>query len=394
MGFRFRQSFKLFPGARLNIGKSGFSVSFGMPGATINVGRNGIRSTVGLPGTGLSYTSTPFKLSAFKNHDNSNTSANNESKFDTDDIPFYVPPSWQEMKDIRSSSVENLTSEGLKSLREMIIKANEQKVEIDKNLAIARDEETLKKNMLVKKRKSLFRLFYKRKIAQLDVELAELEKEITLLEEWREMTRIEMTFDNGDYCKSVYDELVNAFNDLAECSRIWDVTSHRNVNQILERSVATRAIEITPVIFNFVRNDLIQFQGKAMRMENANGADILIYPGIVLMQRADGVFALIDLRDLDITAESIQMIETNSIPQDARVVAKTWAKTNKDGSPDKRFKSNYEIPICLYGELSISSKTGICERYKFSRPEPAHKFMAAFAKYKKALQDTMDKAKQ
>jgi len=56
MGFRFRRSFKIVPGVRLNVSKSGLSTSIGRPGATLNVGgKRGPRVTVGLPGTGLSY---------------------------------------------------------------------------------------------------------------------------------------------------------------------------------------------------------------------------------------------------------------------------------------------------------------------------------------------------
>ena len=56
MGFRFRQSIKIAPGLRLNLGLKGISVSFGGRGLTYTVGRNGERVTAGIPGTGLSYT--------------------------------------------------------------------------------------------------------------------------------------------------------------------------------------------------------------------------------------------------------------------------------------------------------------------------------------------------
>ncbi|GEO80633.1 DUF4236 domain-containing protein [Pararhodospirillum oryzae] len=55
MGFRFRQSIRLAPGLRLNLGKRGTSLTVGRPGASVNLGRQGARATVGLPGTGLSY---------------------------------------------------------------------------------------------------------------------------------------------------------------------------------------------------------------------------------------------------------------------------------------------------------------------------------------------------
>ena len=56
MGFRFRRSFRVFPGLRLNLSKSGVSTSIGTRGAWFTIGPNGTRATVGIPGTGLSYT--------------------------------------------------------------------------------------------------------------------------------------------------------------------------------------------------------------------------------------------------------------------------------------------------------------------------------------------------
>ncbi len=56
MGFRFRRSFPVIPGVRMNLSKSGASVSVGRRGAWITVGPKGTRRTIGLPGTGLSYT--------------------------------------------------------------------------------------------------------------------------------------------------------------------------------------------------------------------------------------------------------------------------------------------------------------------------------------------------
>ena len=57
MGFlRFRRSFRIGPGLRLNIGKRGASLSAGVRGAHVTVGKDGVRTTVGIPGTGISYT--------------------------------------------------------------------------------------------------------------------------------------------------------------------------------------------------------------------------------------------------------------------------------------------------------------------------------------------------
>jgi Protein of unknown function (DUF4236) len=58
MGFRFRRSFKIFPGVRVNLSKTGPSLSVGARGATANFGHGRRRTTVGIPGTGLSWSKT------------------------------------------------------------------------------------------------------------------------------------------------------------------------------------------------------------------------------------------------------------------------------------------------------------------------------------------------
>lgn len=56
MGWRFRKSFKIFPGFRVNLGKKGItSLSVGGKGVSTNLSSKGVRSTLSLPGTGLSY---------------------------------------------------------------------------------------------------------------------------------------------------------------------------------------------------------------------------------------------------------------------------------------------------------------------------------------------------
>ena len=57
MGFKFRKSFKLGKGLRLNVGKRGLSTSIGGRGARFTIGSSGSTTTFGIPGTGLSWSS-------------------------------------------------------------------------------------------------------------------------------------------------------------------------------------------------------------------------------------------------------------------------------------------------------------------------------------------------
>ena len=53
--FRFRKTFSILPGVRINLSKTGVSTSLGGHGATLNVGHGKENVTLGVPGTGLSY---------------------------------------------------------------------------------------------------------------------------------------------------------------------------------------------------------------------------------------------------------------------------------------------------------------------------------------------------
>lgn len=57
MGKRYRKSIKICKGVRMNLSKSGPSLSLGGRGCSVNINKHGVRNTVGIPGTGLSYSS-------------------------------------------------------------------------------------------------------------------------------------------------------------------------------------------------------------------------------------------------------------------------------------------------------------------------------------------------
>jgi hypothetical protein len=57
MPLRFRKSFKILPGLKINLSKSGISTSIGGKGASLNIGKRGVRKTIGIPGTGISFSS-------------------------------------------------------------------------------------------------------------------------------------------------------------------------------------------------------------------------------------------------------------------------------------------------------------------------------------------------
>jgi hypothetical protein len=52
---RFHKSFKIFPGIRVNLSKSGIGLSEGVGPVHVSEGPRGTRETVSVPGTGVSF---------------------------------------------------------------------------------------------------------------------------------------------------------------------------------------------------------------------------------------------------------------------------------------------------------------------------------------------------
>jgi hypothetical protein len=368
---------------RLNLSKSGLSASFGVPGATLNIGPRGAMSTLGVPGTGLSYRQHHSFTHPHEGGGGGPAFEPGPGPQPSPQPVYYQP--LPQMREINSASVEQLTSASLVELRNMISEARSQRSEIEADLAEARTLQTNEEYELERKQGSIFRWFYKRRIAALEESAPQVAAEVERLEGWLASTHIPMQFETSPDARQTYGALTRAFDALRASTVIWDITSDRATNRVMERTSAHRTLLRTPIALDYATSDLIQFEGRAMRFGNANGEDILIYPGMMMMPRGDGAFALIDLREVRLESSVLQFVEAENVPADSEVVGYTWAKVNKDGSPDRRFRDNYQIPVCAYGCLNFTSEGGVMEEYQFSKADAALAFARAFQAYQAAL---------
>jgi hypothetical protein len=61
------------------------------------------------------------------------------------------------------------------------------------------------------------------------------------------------------------------------------------------------------------------------------------------------------------------------------LVDKTWSYINKKGGPDRRFKDNRELPVCLYDQVRLASTSGLNEVIQLSRKGAGDPFDVALA---------------
>jgi hypothetical protein len=89
-------------------------------------------------------------------------------------------------------------------------------------------------------------------------------------------------------------------------------------------------------------------------------------PDRLLVYDAAGIGA-ISYRTLEISATRQRFIEEGGVTSDATVVDHTWRYVNKSGGPDRRFRDNRQVPICLYDELTFRTPSGLNEVIQVSR---------------------------
>jgi Protein of unknown function (DUF4236) len=387
MGFRFYKSFKLFPGVRVNLSKSGLSATVGIPGANINFGSRGTRTTLGIPGSGLSYVTQQKNSSASSNSAPSNLPVEHYEPDTRFNSQFIDQPT---QRKIQSESIGELSSSGLEQLLESTKQLAKQRADIADHIRRLTNNLGAVSSKLKNKRASLFRFFYRKNISKLNKQAWQLSADLEDHKNWLSNSKIELEFISHPSVKTSYGHVVRAFENLRNCHSTWDVTADKTINKVQERSAANKGIFREKIDLKFSPTDFFSFHGKSMQFENANGEDIHILPEIIFMLRADGEIALIEIKELELEYSATHFIEEGEIPSDSELVGQTWAKVNKNGKPDLRFINNYEIPILRYGEIQFRTKTGLFELYQFSNSETAREFAVAMTNYINSIKSNMN----
>lgn len=63
---------------------------------------------------------------------------------------------------------------------------------------------------------------------------------------------------------------------------------------------------------------------------------------------------MISRKDLRIGFASEKFVGDGPVPEDARVVDYAWRYKTRTGKMGRRYRVNYQLPVCLYGHIIIS----------------------------------------
>jgi hypothetical protein len=301
--------------------------------------------------------------------------------------PHSLESASSDMREIRSAGSSSLTTAGLAAFKEALVQADRQFTSIETELEEA--TKTADNSVALHQRWAngwVLRHLRKRRFAELAAQAEEAVARRQELREQLEQSKLPTAFEMPDSVAKAYASFCESFQACIRSQRIWDNVAQRATNRIAERTTAGRVVDLKPVRFKMGRCSVIDTAQLVPHLENANGGDIYFYPGFLLYHVAETNFALIEYHELDLAVTGTQFQEENAVPTDAQQVGTTWAKANKDGSPDRRFANNYEIPVMLYGKLTLKTPAGMNEEYLLSNLNSCRLFGQAWQEMLTALQ--------
>lgn len=334
MGLRVRKSINLGGGFRVNLSKSGVGYSWGTPGYRVTKTAGGkTRKTYSIPGTGIGYVEENGKRKK---------SASTIPAQSQQDASVYF-----NMNEVESSDIANFQpaeySELLKKLQSAILWNK-----ISTWLCVC----------LILITNPLFVI--------LGIIGVAMKIYIHL------KGRIELNYEFDTESKAEYEQKIAAWKSLNSCNKLWQINQSGKVNNVKTSGGATGAVKRSAFIINtklpwYIKCN-IEIIVLAFKTET-----LIILPDKLLLIKGNKIGA-INYENIQHNIHAIGFLEDERPPKDSEFVKNVWKYTNKDGSPDKRYKGNKQIPVYKYGRIDLSSPEGLNAKIMCSNEQIAEQF--------------------
>lgn len=180
--------------------------------------------------------------------------------------------------------------------------------------------------------------------------------------------RIDLYYTFDEAAQQLHNRFLNGFRKFMASRTIWqklheerivDTKYHSGASQLVSRSVV-RVIKPHKLPSPFIRTNV------SVPYIRLRKTELFFLPERLLLKRGNR-FAGCFYSNLRITGEDVQFVENGTVPADATVAYLTWKYVNKRGGPDRRYRYNPQIPVCIYTDYTIESGKGIRQIFTTSK---------------------------
>ena len=337
MGFRYRKSLNLGGGFRINLSKSGVGYSWGVKGYRVTKTANGrTRTSVSIPGTGISYVNENGKNNSISS-ERGNTPAYQQ--------PIsYIDNNQYDTQNIANNVATAMVSEGLEDM-------------------LASASKAIKLNKLSTIGLWITVIWGLGFPVMLLLAIAFLALKIFV----KTKGTIDLDYSIDDDQKSVIDERMQPMLKITECAKVWRIMQ---TSKVVDKKYASGASNtVNRIACKATNKAPFPFKANLQVASFKAGKETLLFlPDKLFIMQGSKIGAL-NYSDINSNSHTTRFIESECVPGDTQVVGQTWKYVNKSGNPDRRFKNNRQLPICLYGELELCSTSGLNTVIMFSNPK-------------------------
>ena len=334
MGFRFRKSINLGGGFRINLSKSGIGYSLGTKGLRFTKtarGRN--RTTTSLPGTGLSFVQEfggkSRKNSVRRKAANEQNAKSLNNSYNTIEI--------------KNNVTSDMASDGLEDMLKSASKSKKLYVGSVIGLLVTFTIGTAYPIMFL-----AFLLFI---FFQMYILI-------------KGTVHLEYSFDESELMN--INEQMTAIHKISESNKVWRVLKTNKTIDKKYSSGADKTVERKKCKVS--KKAPFPFKSNIPLVSITSEKETLLFlPDKLIVIRGFKIGAL-NYSDISMNFYLTRFVESGKVPKDSKVVDYTWAYINKSGEPDRRYKDNRQLPICMYGELDLSSNKGLNTIILYSNP--------------------------
>jgi hypothetical protein len=192
------------------------------------------------------------------------------------------------------------------------------------------------------------------------------------------LRRSVLFYDLDPEATAKFQRVTTEFDALAGCKGKWHIQSGgvvRDLTTWKRNAGAAHLIDRKPARLTYSLPKVLRSNVTPPAL-GIGGRTFYFFPEVIIVQ-GGGKFGAVGYGDLEIRWQQTRFIEDGHPPNDAQVVDHTWKHPNKSGGPDRRFRDNRRLPVCLYEVMHLSSRSGVNELAEFSKVGVVELFAAA-----------------
>lgn len=188
-----------------------------------------------------------------------------------------------------------------------------------------------------------------------------------------------LQYDLDEETKDKFIGVQNAFAELAKSVRIWRVISEKANWDWKRNAGASSIIKRRRITAGRVNPPFLRTRIKVFGLL-LDSMQLLFLPDQVFVFQ-NGKYGAVPYNSLQAHTYPTRFIESDGVPGDSNIVSYTWQYVRRDGGPDRRFSNNRQIPIVQYGQIELSSQTGMNLHFQVSNLSLAQQFIQILSNY-------------